>query len=106
MTTANPQATIYSRLGITPHQLADFCQHWQIAELALFGSILRDDFTPSSDIDILVTYLPTAQRGLFEIIGEATKRLSSDFRSRHPTMPWKEMAGIDAMLFWNAISYR
>ncbi|MEC4806634.1 MAG: nucleotidyltransferase domain-containing protein [Jaaginema sp. PMC 1079.18] len=33
-----------------------FCQQWQIVELALFGSVLRDDFRPDSDLDILVTF--------------------------------------------------
>ena len=60
------QANIYQRLGITAGDLATFCQRWQVAELSLFGSVLRDDFTPTSDVDILVTYLPAAQRGLFE----------------------------------------
>ena len=35
-------------------------------ELALFSSILRDDFHPDSDIDLLVFHQPTAKRGLFE----------------------------------------
>lgn len=57
---------LYNRLGITPEQLAGFCDRWQVAELAVFGSILRDDFHAGSDIDVLVSYQPTAQRGLFE----------------------------------------
>lgn len=59
---------IYERLGVTPQDLAALCQRWQIAELFLFGSILREDFRPDSDIDILVTYKPSAKRGLFEKI--------------------------------------
>ena len=39
--------------------LAAFCQKWQIAELSVFGSVLRDDFRPDSDVDVLVTF----QRG-------------------------------------------
>ncbi len=57
---------IYSRLGISSQQLTQFCQKWQVAELALFGSILRDDFREDSDIDLLVSYQPHAKRGLFE----------------------------------------
>jgi uncharacterized protein len=57
-----------SRLGITPKQMADFCERWQVSELALFGSILREDFSPTSDIDILISYRPTAKRGLLEKI--------------------------------------
>lgn len=46
-------------------QLAEFCQRWKISELALFGSVLRDDFHPNSDIDILITFAPNAKRGVF-----------------------------------------
>ncbi|MGB3494297.1 MAG: nucleotidyltransferase family protein [Elainellaceae cyanobacterium] len=59
------QINIYNRLGVTPADLEEFCRRWRVAELSLFGSVLRDDFTERSDIDVLVTYLPTAQRGLF-----------------------------------------
>lgn len=57
---------IYDRLNISPEELDRLCQDWHIAELSLFGSVLGDDFRLDSDIDLLVTYLPTAQRGLFE----------------------------------------
>jgi uncharacterized protein len=59
-------ARLQDRLAITSEQLAEFCERWQIAELAFFGSILRDDFNVESDIDVLVTYKPSAKRGLFE----------------------------------------
>ena len=39
-------------------QLAAFCRRWKIQELALFGSVLREDFRPESDIDVLVTFAP------------------------------------------------
>ena len=42
--------------------LTAFCCRWQITELALFGSILRSDFGPNSDIDFLVTYAPDKRR--------------------------------------------
>jgi hypothetical protein len=42
------------------NQIAEFCQKWQVSELALFGSVLRDDFRPDSDIDILVQFSPDA----------------------------------------------
>jgi uncharacterized protein len=47
-------------------QIAKFCQHWQIIELSLFGSILRDDFHADSDIDILVAFAPTADWSLLD----------------------------------------
>ncbi|MBD2328621.1 nucleotidyltransferase family protein [Alkalinema sp. FACHB-956] len=41
-------------------QIAEFCQKWQVTELALFGSVLREDFCSDSDIDILVQFHPDA----------------------------------------------
>jgi uncharacterized protein len=38
--------------------LAEFCQRWQIQELAVFGSVLRDDFSSSSDVDFLYILMP------------------------------------------------
>jgi uncharacterized protein len=46
--------------------IARFCRRWQIREFALFGSATRDDFHPESDIDILITYDPASEKGLFE----------------------------------------
>jgi uncharacterized protein len=51
-------------LPIAP--IIEFCQHWQIIELSLFGSILRDDFHSDSDIDLLAAFAPTANWGLLE----------------------------------------
>ena len=47
-------------------KIAKFCQRWKIRELALFGSALRDDFGPDSDLDILVTFTADAEWGLFD----------------------------------------
>ena len=49
-------------------QIKGFCQRWQVTELALFGSVLREDFRSDSDIDILITFSPTAKRGLTETL--------------------------------------
>ncbi len=49
-------------------QIQQFCDRWQIIEFALFGSVLRDDFRPDSDIDVLVTFAPDAKRGLSETL--------------------------------------
>ena len=49
--------------------IAAFSRRWQITELALFGSILRDDFGPDSDIDFLVTFAPDASWSLLDVIG-------------------------------------
>lgn len=47
--------------------LAKFCAKWKIREMSVFGSILRDDFTPESDIDFLVDYADDAEWDLFDI---------------------------------------
>ena len=49
-------------------EIKQFCHKWQIIEFALFGSVLRDDFRPDSDIDILVSFSPDAKRGLSEML--------------------------------------
>jgi len=46
--------------------IATFCRKWQIIEFSLFGSILRGDFCPDSDVDILVDLAPDAPWSLYE----------------------------------------
>ena len=48
------QSLMSERIQVSPLQIAEFCQRWKITEFALFGSVLRDDFRPDSDIDVLV----------------------------------------------------
>jgi predicted nucleotidyltransferase len=48
-------------------KIAEFCKRWSITEFSVFGSVLRDDFRPDSDIDVLVSIDPKAQISLFEI---------------------------------------
>ncbi len=66
-------------LNLPMDQLTDFCRRWEIAELALFGSALRDDFRPDSDVDLLVTFAPDAPWTLFDFVEmrEELKRLLS-----------------------------
>ncbi|MFL6233001.1 MAG: nucleotidyltransferase family protein [Thermoanaerobaculia bacterium] len=52
---------------IDPDQIADFCRRWKVTELAFFGSILREDFRPDSDIDLLVTFEPGAPWTLWDL---------------------------------------
>lgn len=59
---------IASAIELPMTAIAEFCQRWQIAEFSLFGSVLREDFRPDSDIDILVTFAPDAKRGLTETL--------------------------------------
>lgn len=46
------------RINIDQKRIKEFCRRWKIKELALFGSVLREDFRPDSDIDVLVTFEP------------------------------------------------
>ncbi len=55
-------------LDIPDDNLADFCRRWKITELALFGSVLRDDFNNESDIDVLVTFADDARWSLLDFV--------------------------------------
>jgi len=56
------------RLGLSRKQLKDFCGRWKIIAFSLFGSVLRDDYAPGSDIDVLVTFGHDAEWTLLDII--------------------------------------
>lgn len=51
---------------LSREDLSRFCGRWKIRELALFGSVLRDDFGPESDVDVLVTFEPSADWSLLD----------------------------------------
>lgn len=59
---------LQQRLSITSDKLSEFCQRRQISELALFGSVLRDDFHANSDIDMLITFQPDAKVSLLDLV--------------------------------------
>jgi predicted nucleotidyltransferase len=48
-------------------EIADFCRRHHIKKLSLFGSVLRDDFHPMSDVDVLVEFDPEHTPGLFRL---------------------------------------
>src|SRR5437899_12289226 len=50
------QGSMSPKIAIDRQRLADFCRRHHIRRLALFGSVLRDDFTPQSDVDVLVEF--------------------------------------------------
>lgn len=56
---------VRDRIEIPDEQLAELCRRYHVRELALFGSVLRDDFRPDSDIDVLAEYEPEARVTLF-----------------------------------------
>ena len=53
-------------IEIPTERLLEFCRKWKVAELALFGSVLRDDFSPESDVDVLVELAPNHGLSLFD----------------------------------------
>jgi predicted nucleotidyltransferase len=57
---------IAENISLSQEKIAEFCQRWRIDEFALFGSVLRDDFGPDSDLDVLVTFAPEAEWSLFD----------------------------------------
>lgn len=60
---------ILERFSLGPEQIESFCRKHHIDRLALFGSVLRDDFTPDSDIDVLVEFNPDHIPGLITLAG-------------------------------------
>ena len=55
-----------ARITLDQEKIAEFCQRWKIIEFALFGSVLRDDFRPDSDVDVLATFASDADWSLFD----------------------------------------
>jgi predicted nucleotidyltransferase len=55
------------KIQLPAAEIERFCQRWQISEISLFGSVLRDDFRPDSDIDVLVTFAPESRWSLFDL---------------------------------------
>ncbi len=60
-----------AQISIDTEQVADFCRRHEVQELALFGSALREDFGPQSDVDLLVTFTPGARVSLFDLVDMA-----------------------------------
>lgn len=81
-----------ARLSIDRGRIADFCQKHHIQRLAFFGSVVRGDFPPGSDIDVLVEFEPEHVPGLAffameeelsEILGQKVDLNTPEFLSPH-----------------------
>jgi predicted nucleotidyltransferase len=55
-----------ARIDIPQDKIKEFCKKWKVAEFSLFGSVLRDDFGPDSDVDVLVSFFEDAPWSLFD----------------------------------------
>lgn len=81
------------QLNIDRDAVSAFCREHRIRRLALFGSVLRDDFRPGSDVDVLVEFEPSARVGLLtlaglelelgELIGQEVDLNTPGFLNRH-----------------------
>lgn len=54
-------------IAIDYERLTDLCRRWRVAQLSLFGSVLRPDFRPDSDVDVLLTFSPEAPWTLLDM---------------------------------------
>jgi predicted nucleotidyltransferase len=74
------ESTIYHGIEIPRHVIVEFCTRHHIRRLSLFGSILRGNFGPQSDIDVLVEFEPGHTPGLafFGMQNELSKLLGRD----------------------------
>ncbi len=82
-----------ARIVIPKEQIAEFCRRHHIRRLALFGSVLREDFRPDSDVDVLVEFEPgrpvglirlaRIERELSELLGRKVDLNTAGFLSRH-----------------------
>jgi predicted nucleotidyltransferase len=70
-----------ANISVDRQQLADFCRQRHIRRMAFFGSVLRADFGPESDIDVLVEFEPAHVPGLFGI-ARMERELSTLFDGR------------------------
>ena len=55
------------RIPVRQANIAVFCKRWKIVEFSLFGSVLREDFRPDSDVDVLVSFQPDAKWSLWDL---------------------------------------
>jgi hypothetical protein len=55
-----------NKIVIPKDKIEDFCRRWKVVEFALFGSALREDFRPDSDVDVLVSFAEDADWDLYD----------------------------------------
>ncbi len=62
------ESVLGGRLTVSQESIEDFCRRHHIRKVSLFGSVLRDDFGPDSDVDVLVEFEPGSTPGFFGFI--------------------------------------
>ena len=68
---SNSTSIVQPKVRPAPQRIAEFCAKWKVKEFSLFGSVLRDDFGPESDVDVLVSFDPQAPWSLWDLIDMA-----------------------------------
>ncbi len=87
-----------SNINIPQAKIEAFCQRWHIREMALFGSVLREDFRPESDVDVLITLGPEGRLTLdnrfamLDELGEIFGRQVDLVERRHIRNPFRRHA--------------
>ena len=76
------------RIDIPRDEIAAFCKRWQVTELALFGSVLRDDFGPESDVDVLARFEEEARHTLFDL-DRMEEELATVFGRKVDLVSWR-----------------
>jgi len=61
------------QIEVPIERIAEFCREWEIVEFSLFGSVLRPDFRPDSDVDVLVNFAPGAKPTLSDLMRMRTE---------------------------------
>lgn len=56
------------KIKVPAAKIAEFCKRWNVSEFAIFGSALRTDFRPDSDVDVLVSFAPGSKVSLFDMV--------------------------------------
>jgi predicted nucleotidyltransferase len=82
-----------AKIQIDPEEIAEFCRKNHIRKLAFFGSVIREDFSPESDVDVLVEFEPGVPVGLIRMAGmelELSKILGrkADLRTPEDLSPY------------------
>lgn len=96
------------RIQVPQQALDAFCRKWKITEFAFFGSVVRDDFGPDSDVDVLVSFDPAVRYGLFdlvhmedelrEIFGRVVDLVTRKAVERNPN-PWRREAILGSLSY-------
>ncbi|GBC95943.1 hypothetical protein HRbin16_01743 [bacterium HR16] len=74
------------KIDIPRDKVAEFCQRYRIRKLSLFGSVLREDFRPDSDVDVLVEFDPEAKVG-FVALSRMQRELSAILQRQVDIVP-------------------